>query len=59
MLNHSAEKYIFANRIDEFVGSINVVYRFTALFFKESFKRPFHLSELINQCFEVGLKSLP
>ena len=28
------------------------------LFFKEAFRPPFHFREIINQCFEIGLKSL-
>ena len=58
MHNHSAKKYIFSNRIDGFFGGVNDAYKFAALFFKEVFKRPFHLREVINQCFEVGLRSL-
>ena len=58
MHNHSARKYIFSNRIDGFFGGVNDAYKFTALFFKEVLKRPFHLKEVINQCFEVGLRSL-
>ncbi len=34
-------------------------YRFIIRFFKEGFKPPFHFNEIINQCFEIGLKSLP
>jgi phospholipid/cholesterol/gamma-HCH transport system permease protein len=33
--------------------------KFTSQFFKEVVKPPFHLREVINQSFEVGLKSLP
>src|SRR6202012_842193 len=29
------------------------------LFFKQVFLPPFHFREIINQCYEVGLKSLP
>jgi len=52
-------KYLFSKGIDEYFIGVQKAYRFTALFFKEAFKRPFHLREVINQCFEVGLKSLP
>ena len=58
MLNDDAKKTIFSNRIDEFFGGINDACKFTALFFKEVFRRPFHLKEVVNQCFEVGLRSL-
>jgi phospholipid/cholesterol/gamma-HCH transport system permease protein len=51
-------KYTFSKGIDEYFSGIHKAWQFTALFFKEAFKRPFHMREVINQCFEVGLKSL-
>ena len=53
------KKYIFSKKIDEYFIGVHKAYLFTALFFKEAFKKPFHPREVINQCFEVGLKSLP
>lgn len=53
------KKHIFSAGLDDFFTGVHKAYRFTALFFKEAFKPPFHPRELINQCFEVGLKSLP
>ena len=58
MPDHRTKKYIFSRRIDKFFGGINDACKFTGLFFKEVFRRPFHLREVINQCFEVGLRSL-
>ena len=58
MLNRMRKKYIFSKGVDEYFDGIHKAYLFTALFFKEAFRRPFHLREVINQCFEVGLKSL-
>jgi len=55
----STRKYLFSKGIDEYFIGVQKAYKFTSLFFKEVFKRPFHLREIINQCFEVGLKSLP
>ncbi len=52
-------KYLFSKGIDQYFAGVQSAYSFTALFFKEAFKRPFHLREVINQSFEVGLKSLP
>ncbi len=52
-------KYLFSKGIDQYFEGVQSAYSFTALFFKEAFKRPFHLREVINQSFEVGLKSLP
>ena len=50
---------MFSKGIDEYFTGINDAYKFTARFFREVFKAPFHLREVINQCYEVGLKSLP
>jgi len=58
MFNRMRKKYIFSKGVDEYFDGIHKAYLFTALFFKETFRRPFHLREVINQCFEVGLKSL-
>jgi phospholipid/cholesterol/gamma-HCH transport system permease protein len=58
MFNRMRNKYTFSKSVDEYFSGIHKAYLFTALFFKEAFKRPFHLREIINQCFEVGLKSL-
>lgn len=38
------------------IGNISV---FTARFFKEIFKRPFHINEFFRQCYAIGYKSLP
>ncbi|MDO9254882.1 MAG: ABC transporter permease [Bacteroidales bacterium] len=54
-----SRKYIFSKGLDPFFSGVQSAYSFTALFFKEAFKRPFHFREVLNQSFEVGLKSLP
>ena len=58
MASSNTIKYLVSEGIDQYFKGIHSAYKFTALFFKEVFKRPFHLREVINQCFEVGLKSL-
>jgi phospholipid/cholesterol/gamma-HCH transport system permease protein len=58
MMNFNARKYIISKGIDQFLTGVNDAYIFTSRFFKEAFHKPFHFRELINQCFEVGLKSL-
>ncbi len=52
-------KYLFTKGIDQYFTGVQSAYSFTALFFKEAFKRPFHFREVVRQSFEVGLKSLP
>lgn len=50
--------FISAEIDDFFIGIFNV-YRFIARFFKEAFSTPFEFREIINQCYQVGYKSLP
>lgn len=52
-------KYVLTKRLDDYFYGVNNAYRFTIDFFVQAFRRPFHLKELINQCFEIGLRSLP
>ncbi|MFA5971352.1 MAG: ABC transporter permease [Lentimicrobiaceae bacterium] len=52
-------EYLFSKGIDQYFEGVQSAWSFVALFFKEAFKTPFHLREVINQSFEVGLKSLP
>jgi len=59
MINYGTKKYIFSANIDQYFIGVNNGFRFTTLFFREVFKRPFHFREVIHQCFEIGLKSLP
>ena len=39
--------------------SVNKAYLFVIQFFKQVLKPPFHFGEIINQCFEIGLRALP
>lgn len=52
-------KYLFSKSIDQFFIDVNNTYKFVLRFFKEAFNSPFYLREIINQCFEIGVKSLP
>jgi phospholipid/cholesterol/gamma-HCH transport system permease protein len=54
----NTRKYVFSKGLDRYFTSVNRAYRFVGQFFKQVFKRPFHFSEIINQCFEIGLRSL-
>lgn len=59
MINTSSNKYIFAKGVDQYFIDVYKAYKFVARFFKEAFRPPFHLREIINQCYEIGVKSLP
>ena len=58
MINPSPRKYVLSKGFDGYFTGVYKAYKFTGLFFKEVIKKPFHLREVINQSFEVGLKSL-
>jgi phospholipid/cholesterol/gamma-HCH transport system permease protein len=58
MKQDSINSTIFSKRIDTFLEGVYNAYSFTMRFFKEVFQPPFHFREIINQCYEVGIKSL-
>ena len=58
-MNSESKRILLSKGIDNYFIGVYNAYRFVLLFFKEVFKSPFHIREIINQCFEVGLKSLP
>jgi len=53
------KKLSFTQKASLFFSAVYNVYRFIVLFFKEAFTRPFEFKEIINQCYEVGYRSLP
>lgn len=59
MLNPRLRKYVFSQGIDRYFTDVYKGYKFVMRFFKEAIRPPFHFREIINQCYEIGLKSLP
>ena len=59
MINSHPRKYLFSKGIDGYFTDIYKAYKFVIRFFKEAFHPPFHFREIINQCYEIGVKSLP
>jgi len=59
VITTTTKKYLFSKRIDAFFLSVNKAFKFFKQFFKQVFITPFHISEVINQCFEIGLRALP
>ena len=53
------KKYIVSYGADLFFAGLYNVYKFIRQFFKEFFSLPFEFKEIINQCYQVGYKSLP
>ena len=59
MIDTTTKTYLLSKKLDGFFISINKAYKFVMQFFKQMLKSPFHFTEVINQSFEMGLKSLP
>ncbi len=59
MINSGTKKYIFSKGVDGFFMSANRAYKFVVQYFEQAFVPPFHIREVINQCFEIGIKALP
>ncbi len=53
------KKFFISKKTDDFFTAIYNVNRFILQYFKEVFSAPFEFKELINQCYQVGCKSLP
>lgn len=53
------KKFLFSKGIDGFFTGLYNVYIFIITFFKEAFSLPFEWKETMNQCYQVGYKSLP
>src|SRR5215217_8587240 len=52
-------KYLISKKTDEFFSGISDAFSFMGRFFKEVLKPPFEGNEIIRQCYDVGVKSLP
>ncbi|HEX2967566.1 MAG TPA: ABC transporter permease [Bacteroidales bacterium] len=50
--------YLFTKKLDSHLISIHDGFRFIGRFFRELFGKPFYFREIINQCFEIGLRSV-
>ena len=53
------KKHLISEKADAFFVDIHDVYKFILRFFKEVFSSPHEFKEIINQCYMVGVKSLP
>jgi len=55
----TTHNYLFSKGLDAFFLSVNKAFLFFKQFFRQVFIPPFHVSEVINQCYEIGLRALP
>ncbi len=58
MSNIFPKQYVLSKGLDQFFRDVYRAHKFTMRFFKEVIRSPFHFKEVLNQCFEVGLRSL-
>lgn len=58
-MNSKSRQFILSKNLDEYFTGIYSAFKFIGRFFREAFKGPPHFREIINQCFEIGLRSLP
>ncbi|HPH81369.1 MAG TPA: ABC transporter permease [Flavobacteriales bacterium] len=54
----SSSKFILTKELDAYFISLYKAFSFVIQIFKNLFIPPFHLKEIINQCYEIGYKSL-
>lgn len=59
MGNFWNRKYLFTKAVDQYFKDVYDAYKFITLFFREVVKGPVHFREMLNQCYEIGIKSLP
>jgi phospholipid/cholesterol/gamma-HCH transport system permease protein len=52
------EKNLISKKVDAFFINLYSAFQFIIRFFKEVFKPPYEVKEIIRQCYEVGYKSL-
>ncbi len=52
------ERKFISKKIDTFFIDLHDAFQFVIRFFKEAFKPPYEVKEVIKQCYEVGYKSL-
>lgn len=59
LIKAKKQRYLLSEGADDFFIGLNKVYQFILDFFKELFSWPFEWQEVLNQCYQVGYKSLP
>lgn len=59
MTKLSPRKYFFNRGIDNYFLGVYKAWKFVKRFFREAVRPPFHFREIVHQCYEIGIKSLP
>ncbi len=53
------KKPVLTKGLDDLLTGVYSAYEFFIRFFRQTFQRPFEFREVVRQCYEVGVKSLP
>ncbi|MCW3084137.1 MAG: transporter, permease [Bacteroidetes bacterium] len=59
MMESKPKSFVFSKGIDDYFSGVSSAFQFIGRFFRQASKAPFHVREIINQCYEIGLRSLP
>ena len=54
-----SRKYVISRKLDSAFIDLSHIYIFVARFFKEVFFPPYEFREVVKQCYEIGVRSLP
>jgi len=54
-----SERYVISSKVDRLFIELYRVFSFIARFFREVFVPPYELREVVRQCYEIGVRSLP
>lgn len=58
MIANKNKSYLFNKEIDLYFDGVFKAFKFFKRFFSEAFKSPIHFKEIVNQSYEIGIKSL-
>jgi phospholipid/cholesterol/gamma-HCH transport system permease protein len=53
------QKYVFTKGLDDYFTGVYNAYQYIGRFFKQAIQGPFEFREIVRQCYDVGVKSLP
>lgn len=59
MPTQQSRKFVFSKDVDEYFTGIYNAWKFIGYFFRQAIKPPFHFREVVHQCYEIGVRSLP
>ncbi len=55
---HRSRNYLLSRKIDGYFFDVYKAYKFVIRFFKAAVRSPFYFREMINQCYEIGVKTI-